>query len=296
MPLLPAEHLACGRMYQFFMLPVFAYTDYRTFLSDYVAEQKRKDRRFSYAVLARRVGFKSRTFLHKVINGEKRLSYKKSSKVGAAINLRRKEIAYFRTLVRLNEESSLDKKISCYEKLNALNKRNDALLIRKDQYDYFSTWYLAPLRELTVMTDFGNDYKKLGAMLSPPISAALARRGVTLLLRLNLIKKQGDGYIQTGASITTGDLVKSLAVARFQKQTIDLAAKALSRPLQEREIATLTFGTNEAGFRQIQAEIIAFRKKLIEIILSHQQLDRVYQLNFQLFPLTRCPVAEVTVP
>ncbi len=103
-------------------------------------------------------------------------------------------------------------------------------------------------------------------MLDPPISAIEAKRGIEILLRLGLIKKQNGSYVQTDTVITTGDEVQNIAVANFQRETSDLSRRAITRLGNKQEISTLTFGTNKTGFKEIQSEIRAFRKKLITII------------------------------
>jgi uncharacterized protein (TIGR02147 family) len=270
------------------MKSIFLYTDYKKFLADYIADRKKLNKNFSYAYFAEETGFKSRSFIHKVIRGEKALSLKRVGRVGKAMGLGKKEQTYLRYLVRFDTEKSPDKKLYFYGLAQSVHKSNSAVLLRQDQFEYFRRWYLAALREAVICFDFGDDFKKLGGMMQPPISAKTAKKGVELLMRLNLIARKDGRYVQTDQVVTTGNEIKSLAVTNFQKETIDLAVGALALPSKKREISTLTFGTNEQGFRQIQSEVIAFRKKCIDIILSHQPIDRVYQLNLQLFPLSQC--------
>jgi uncharacterized protein (TIGR02147 family) len=269
------------------MKSIFLYTDYKKYLADYISDRKKLNKNFSYAYFAEETGFKSRSFIHKVIRGEKALSLKRIGRVGKAMGLGKKEQAYLRYLVHFDTEKTPDKKLYYYTLAQSVHKSNSSVLLRKDQFEYFRRWYLAALREAVIFCDFGDDFKKLGVMMRPPISAKTAKKGVQLLLRLKLIARKDGRYVQTDQVITTGNEVKSLAVTNFQKETMDLATGALALSLKEREISTLTFGTNEPGFRQLQSEIIAFRKKCIDIICSHQPIDRVYQLNFQLFPLSQ---------
>ncbi|MGB7567565.1 MAG: TIGR02147 family protein [Chitinivibrionales bacterium] len=274
------------------MISVFSYTDYRKFISDYFAERKRCDKGFSHAVFAKKAGYKSRSFIIKVINGEKALSAQSVGRVAKAMDLQKKERDYFKALVYFNNEKSLNKKSRFFEILQSTHQSNKSVLLRNDQFEYFKHWYSAVLREVAVFSDFNDDFRKLGSMLDPPISAIEAKRGIELLVRLGLIKKQNGSYVQTDTVITTGDEVQNIAVANFQRETSDLSRRAISRLGNKQEISTLTFGTNKMGFKEIQSEIRAFRKKLITIIASQNPLDRVYQLNLQLFPMTKLPKKE----
>ena len=93
------------------MTSIYNYTDYRKFISDYFAEQKRNGIGFSYAFFAKKAGFKSRSFMAKVISGEKALSAASIGRVAKAMDLQKKERDYFRALVLFNNEKSLNKKI-----------------------------------------------------------------------------------------------------------------------------------------------------------------------------------------
>jgi len=274
------------------MISIYSYTDYRKFISDYFAEQKRNGIGFSYAFFAKKAGFKSRSFMAKVISGEKALSAVSIGRVAKAMDLQKKERDYFRALVLFNNEKSLNKKSRYFENLQSTHQSNKSVLLRNDQFEYFNKWYFAVLREIAAYCDFKDDFQKLGTLLDPPISAKEAKQGIDLLLRLNLLKKHDGSFVQTDTSITTGNEVQNIAVANFQRETSQLSQRAITRMGNRQEISTLTFGTNKTGFKEIQSEIRAFRKKLISIIAGHKPLDRVYQLNVQLFPMTKLPKKE----
>jgi uncharacterized protein (TIGR02147 family) len=274
------------------MISIYSYTDYRKFISDYFAEQKRNGIGFSYAFFAKKAGFKSRSFMAKVISGEKALSAVSIGRVAKAMDLQKKERDYFRALVLFNNEKSLNKKSRYFENLQSTHQSNKSVLLRNDQFEYFNKWYFAALREIAAYCDFKDDFQKLGASLDPPISAKEAKQGIELLLRLNLLKKRDGPFVQTDASITTGNEVQNIAVANFQRETSQLSQRAITRMGNRQEISTLTFGTNKTGYKEIQSEIRAFRKKLIGLIDAHKPIDRVYQLNLQLFPLTKLPKKE----
>ena len=270
------------------MISIYSYTDYRAFISDYFADRKLSGNGLSYACFAKKAGFKARSFIIKVLKGEKALSGPSIGRVARALDLQKKERDYFKALVLFNNEKSLEKKNRYFKDLQSAHQSNKAILLRKDQFEYFQKWYCPVLREVAVYCDWKKDFRKLGSLLDPPISAKEAKQGVELLLRLNLLKKQDGAYVQTAAAITTGDEVRNIAVADFQRKTSDLSRRAIARFGNQQEISTLTFGTNETGFKEIQSEIRAFRKKLISMIAAHGP-DRVYQLNLQLFPMTKLP-------
>jgi uncharacterized protein (TIGR02147 family) len=56
---------------------------------------------------------------------------------------------------------------------------------------------------------------------------------------------------------------------------------------EERDISALTLGIGEEEFEAIKARIQAFRKEIMEMAVASKEADRVYQLNFQFFPVGR---------
>jgi uncharacterized protein (TIGR02147 family) len=54
-----------------------------------------------------------------------------------------------------------------------------------------------------------------------------------------------------------------------------------------RDFSTLTLSVSQEGLKQIKDVLAESRKTIMKIAKSDSNEDRVYQLNLQLFPLTR---------
>jgi len=82
--------------------------------------------------------------------------------------------------------------------------------------------------------------------------------------------------------------VASLNIINYHKQVSRLAEGAHDiSAKEERDISALTLGISEEDFQRIKARIQAFRKEIMDIAMASSEPDRVYQLNFQLFPVGR---------
>ena len=57
-------------------------------------------------------------------------------------------------------------------------------------------------------------------------------------------------------------------------------------PLSERSVSGLTLGLTQKAFQKIVKELADFRKHIIAIATEDDDMERVYRLNLQLFPLT----------
>jgi uncharacterized protein (TIGR02147 family) len=71
---------------------------------------------------------------------------------------------------------------------------------------------------------------------------------------------------------------------------MDLGKRALRTvPSAERDISVLTMTLSPDAFRMVKSEIQAFRKRIAKIAVDDANPDRVFQMNMQLFPVSRRP-------
>jgi uncharacterized protein (TIGR02147 family) len=268
---------------------IYSYTNYRLFLQDFFAFKKGQNSRFSLKVLADKAGFKARDHILRVMNGQSNLSYEGGRKLGLAMDLSEKELDYFTTLILFNQAKNGDDRQHYYEKLVSVCKATDVCRLRQDQYSYFAEWYVSALRSFLPLFNFDNDYTTIGRFLDPPVPAPQVRKAIDLLEQLGLLSVDKNGnYHVTSLSVSAGDEVKSLALASFHRQSLELAIRSINKTQSEsRDISGVTMSVSQNGFEQIKREIQAFRKKIMSIAENDTAEDRVVQCNIQLFPLTK---------
>jgi uncharacterized protein (TIGR02147 family) len=159
------------------------------------------------------------------------------------------------------------------------------------QYEYYQEWYHSAIRAIIGFHPFRDDYAGLARWLVPRISAAQARKAVRLLRELGFIRKNSRGcYEPVDQVITTGDEATSQAISTYHLKTLDLAKEAIDRfPRDWREISTLTLGLSGETLEKAREEVRKCRKKILQMVRHDVKADRVYQFNFQLFPMTTNP-------
>jgi len=268
---------------------IFAYTDYRIFIKDFFAYMKSIKPYFSYQFFADKAGFKAKSFVHKVINGERSLSQNSLFNIARALNLKGREIHFFEALVHFNESKNAEEREYYYSRMLETEPKCTGARLRKNQYSYFSRWYHSVVRELVTLISFDDDYKKLAAAVNPPITTKEAKESVELLLELGLIGKneKSGRYEQTDVYITTRDTVQAVAVNRYQRETMQLALQShRTTNRNDRDFSTVTVGISEKGFERIRSELKDFRSFIGRIVAEDNPADRIYQCNFQLFPVS----------
>ncbi|MDB5047591.1 MAG: hypothetical protein JWO30_662 [Fibrobacteres bacterium] len=275
------------------MPDLFAYIDYRKFLKDYYEEQKAKDAKFSHRYFTMKVGFSSSGYFSDVLSGKKNLSGAFMMKFAKALKLSKEEEEYFLNLVSFNQAKTLEEKNRYYEKMMTSGKVKVDVL-EPDKYEYFSKWHYAAVREILHYTSVKDDYKSLAKSLDPPITAKDARKAVELLAGLGFIVKDAGGiWRPAAANVGTGGSFNGLNVANFHRNTLELAIRALDAfPPEQKGFSTLTLPLTGDKIRKAKLAIKNLRMYLLALAENGTKADRVYQFNFQLFPVTRIDKAE----
>jgi len=269
------------------MANVFDYFDYRKFLAEVYREQRAKRPFFSYRYFAGKVGMDAGNLVN-IIQGRRHLSTACVEPMTRFLQFTPREAKYFRTLVDYNKSGKVDDIAKYFKKLCDF-KDVDATRLPADSYEFYQQWHHTAILALLYMYDFDGDYEALGAMLTPRIAVRKSRESIALLKRLNLLKKDEEGFYRpTKSLLTTGEKWHVPAIRDYQEQTIELARDALHAcPRSRRDISTLTLTVSAEELEDIRAMAREFRNEALRISKESESPDQVYQVNIQLFPLTK---------
>jgi uncharacterized protein (TIGR02147 family) len=270
------------------MVNIFDFTDYRAYLKAYFEARKKSDPKFSHRWLARRLDLSTSNLLWLVMQGKRNLTGTLCHKITEVFRLSRREAEYFENTVGFMQAKTNKEKDRYFSRMAIMRKKLKVDRIEERQYEYYTNWYHPVVRELVAGPLFNGDYEALSRMLQPSITPSQAKRSVELLLKLGMIKRQGGRYVQTSPLVTTGPEVNSLAVVNFHRAMGGLAVEALDRfPKNERNITSSTIFINAELYETIRKRIEDLRNELLSLAGSVEQGERVYQANFQLFPVSR---------
>jgi uncharacterized protein (TIGR02147 family) len=270
-------------------ISVFSYTDYRKYLADYYAAQKRKRPDFSYRYFARTAGIVSPGFYKDVVDGRRNLGKHFILKFSRALKLDRKEAEYFENMVNFNQAKTVEDKNLYFERMGAF-RNSTVYKVEADKHEFYSTWYFSAVRELLAVGKYTDlDYRLIARSLSPSIRPEYAQKALKVLKKLGFIIKDKNGYLKpVQPTITTGEEIRSLYVANFQRTMMDLAKEAIDLyPAAQRDVSTLTLSVSNKTFKDIKDEIVSFRKKILGMAEKDQDMHGVCQLNLQFFPLSK---------
>jgi uncharacterized protein (TIGR02147 family) len=270
------------------MVNVFDYTDYREYLKDYFEERKESDPKFSHRWLARQLDLSTSNLLWLIIQGKRNLTSTLCHKLSEVFKLSRKESEYFENTVGFMQAKASREKDLYFSRMALLRKKLKIDRIEERQYEYYTNWYHPVVRELVTNPSFNGGHETLCKMLVPSITPSQAKHSVELLKKLGMIKKQGGRFVQTSPLLTTGPEVNSLAIVNFHRAMGGLAIEALDRVSKnERNITSSTLYITRNVYEQMVKKIEDLRRELLAMADSVKQGERVYQVNFQVFPVSR---------
>jgi uncharacterized protein (TIGR02147 family) len=122
----------------------------------------------------------------------------------------------------------------------------------------------------------------------PEISAAEVQQSLNFLTKAGLLKKAGDSsFVQAETSITGTPDATRLALRGMHRQMSKLATPALDLPVEQRNFSGVTMGVSRESYERIVKVLDECRRQIIAIAADDKNIDQVYRLNLQLFPLTK---------
>jgi uncharacterized protein (TIGR02147 family) len=234
------------------------------------------------------LGFASPNYLGLILNGEKNLGDKSIHMITQALALKKKESEYFYNLVKFNQEKDKQKKNASFLKLSHYSARSTIVKLTCDQCEYFNQWYNSVIREIISECKSPVDYDKIGEKIIPRVSGVKVKKSVELLVKLGFITINSDGiYKKCEPLIFTENDAMKLAKKNYHKAIIDLAGKAVDEfdPLQQ-ELSAVTAKISKRGEMKLKSRIQSFREELLQIIAEDQDVDKIYQINIQMYPVT----------
>ncbi len=267
------------------MNSIYNYLEYRDYLRDHFREEKSQKSFYSYRYISSKTGIDASYYV-KILQKQKHLSEAKINKLMDFLKISGRRREYFKILASYNRSRN---STTAKELFNKLMKLKNSVGTQICNYNYFAQWYTIPMRELLNIYNFNGDYKKLAKQFSPPLKETEARKAIKTLKELNMISKDETGFYRPNDThLTTGDQWSSAAISDFQKKMILMAGDAIEKlPKEERDISTVTVSTSKVCLDLISERLSQARREIMELIAAEEKVDGVYQINLQVFPLTK---------
>jgi uncharacterized protein (TIGR02147 family) len=268
-------------------LPIYAYTDYRDFLRNEISVKRDRNAAFSIRAAAAQMNIGTGT-LNRILNGSRNIGPALLPAVITFLGLKSREAEYFSLLVHISRTSHPGKKRGLFEQILRMRGESRSV-IPEQKYGLFEQWECVALHQLLRIVPDCSDPAMLGALLSPKVSPSRVRKALDLLERNGMIRSNDrGGYSPVENSMTTGETWLGVAIHGFQKTSARMAMNALdSFQKAERDFSTLTISVSPESFKTARDILRKARQEILALDEKETRPERVYQMNLQLFPLSR---------
>jgi uncharacterized protein (TIGR02147 family) len=268
------------------MKPIIEYSDFRKFMLDYYEERKRRSA-FTWREFSKIAGFTSSSYMKVVCDGKSKLSKIGIERVATAMGLGGFELDYFRAMVKFGQAANEETKKAAYRDMLAIAKVHKVRVLEGDLFAYYDTWRNPMMRELAPLMP-GATPGEMAKMCYTETSAQEVRESLDFLTKAGLLKKEKDGsFAQSETSVSGTPDATRLALRGMHRQMAQLATPALELPACERNFSGVTMGVSRESYDRIVRLLDECRRQIIAIAAEDKNIEQVYRLNLQLFPLTK---------
>jgi len=266
-------------------MEVFDCGDHREFLKKYLASRKSG---VGPRSLARKAGFKSSGHVTMLINGQRRLTLRSADLIAKSIGLKGRRRSLFLAFARLDMAKSENEKNRIQEEILRLKSYQPEFQLNAKQFSVLAIWYYPVLYTLLHIPAADQEPAFLARRLGRGVTAAMVEQALADLDTLGLITRHESGrWAPTNAALTTPENVRDLAVNKYHRNSLKLAEEALDLPPAEREFNGLTVTIPTALLPQVKEKMRRLRSELNEMLAQANDSAEVYQINLQLFPVTK---------
>jgi uncharacterized protein (TIGR02147 family) len=274
------------------MANIFGYTDFHKYLLDLTAAMQEGTAVYSQRVIARKMGLDPGNF-SRILKGERSFPGSAVDKLATSLKLKKREREYLHALYDYHYARGHKKKRSHFEQMLRF-RESKVRHIASDKYEFFERWYYSAVREVLGFFKYdGTNAAELGRLIVPAITARQVERAMQILAKLKLVRQNVDGFwYRTDEVINAGPVARGLSLNNYLIATMSLARDALEQPGGTVQFSSTNLTLSEEAFNEVAEEIRHLRRKVLEMARDCSGPDRVYQLNFQFFPLTRQPDSE----
>lgn len=273
-----------------YMLSIYNYKELHNFLKDAWLDKKRKNPAFSLSAWSRQLGFENSSPLSLALKGKRTLPKKYLPLVIKSLDLNMEEATYLENLFDLSKAKTAKEKLFYHKQLEQLSPQisNKTTV---DEYRSLAEPIYGFILELTELKNFKTDPYWIQDRLRVRYDLFTISDAIQRLIKLNLLKVEESPrrFYKTYRNITTENDVLDWAAREFHQEISRLAGLAVQeQPLETREFQSFTFNLKKKDLMKAKNKIRKFIDNfLAEFESPPGQGDETYQLNVQLFAVTR---------
>lgn len=271
------------------MKSIFDYNNFRVLVQDQFDSLKVKHPSLTHRKFCKEAGFRSPSFLLGITRYEKKIDLQSAFKLGHALKLNATEVEFFLDLVQYNQATSIAEQQKFFRRLNRSKNTKSDRKVHHHKYQFISTWYCSAIFEFINSKSYDGSNISISKAFEGRVSQKEISHALSLMEKLGLAAKDPSGRYHTFESdILTPDEESSHFIFRYHENMLKIAQEALRRdPETSRFFAGTTFKISKEKVPQLKKMLTDFHLELCELLQHTEKADSVYQINLQLFSLTK---------
>lgn len=261
-------------------LSLFEYSDYRTYLADFLAAHG-----LSLEAMARRVGL-SKMAVKYLVDKKRHLAEQNLKGFARAMKFDDTSSKYFRSLVLFNKARSTgDRDVHFRAMLEIKGSPFQDLYRKAADIGLHQAWYYPVIAEMSWLPGFKGDPEWIQKRLCFKVGTEPIQKAVQFL------KAQGflNGKTPSPPKIKVPDGFRSHQYRSFTARMIERSLEALEeQPKEDREFLNLTISVSPEKFKVAKKMLADFRHQLHQALADDENApERVLQVNISLFTLAK---------
>jgi uncharacterized protein (TIGR02147 family) len=274
------------------------YTDYRRYLHDFYNFKRIQTadsvRPYAYADFAAAANIKSPNYLKLIIDGRRNLSTAMMAKFSKALGHSKAEATEFAALVKYSQAKTpaeRNQHLKVLADIRVEKQIKEGQLLSTD-FEKVLSWVTWVLHAMIDQKNVRFDVETLRNLMRNKATEEEIKTSLQGLVERGEVQIEPDGKAKKSREVMSGrENVPVELIRKLQAELIYLGLESLfqDRP-QDREFGAMTTALTEDEFDQLKFELRQLRKKWSKnfSVNRHQSKgDRVFQLNIQLFPITK---------
>ena len=278
---------------------VTEYMDYRKYLADFYAfrrEQTKKDLRpYSYQMFSAAANIKSPQYLRLIIDGKRNLSDDMIGKFSKALHLNREHSEELKSLVHYTQATDPSERNRFLKDLmeKRVSQKIKSGEIDSKAFEKIPGWVAWILYSMTDVKGVNFEISQLKQLLGEKATQDEIQEALNKLLESGqLVRDPETQEIKKSRPLMeNADNIPVALVRKLQAELLYLGMESLFQDdPTDREFGTVTLSMTEKEFEEIKFKLRQIRKQMTKdnsIARSQSAGERIYQLNIQLFPVTK---------
>ena len=264
---------------------IFDFDDLVVYLNALLDAKKQKNSRFSLRAWAKKLNYQNPSFISQVLKGERQANIVLVERVRDREQLDENEWRHLKILYIKSCQKEQSEEI--FKDLLKMNQPLDSENLSADYFEIVSEWYYLVIIEMTYLEGFESTAKYISEKIRGELNEEIVSKSIARLKKVGILEEI-NGRLKKSIEKATFVLptVPNQSVRLYHRSVLEMAAHALD----EQDINERDF---RAGVVSLKKDQVKRAKQILDEAhreiqkLNSDEADCVYQLNTQLFQMTK---------